>query len=492
MPRAPLSIASSQLAWDRAGATEFNGDFSCRTGPKGSLQLRADPQALEITKLKISGKAAESTLRLSIKEDEVDVSYAGSLDRETVDLLLADNQFVRGWIKGDIAAHLDQKNPLQSTASGTLSWKDVQVPEIENLPMQIQSASVAAAGNSLEVKALDAAVGKCELHAGGSVKFSQRGYVADMQVASDRIHLDALEKTLANSTAHGNAEEFWETPLRGRIRLVARSLSKAGLTWEPFNADITFSDRTVTVAAIDATLCEMATPGTLVATPDSMTLEVRPAAQKASVRNVVKCLTGEKSIITGALDVRSDLTARGPAATLADNLAGNISLAARKGHIYRSNLLTRILSFLSIRNLVTGGTTDIARKGFAYKSITVKGAISRGTFRIDEGILDSNTLSLVWQGTIDLAAKKMDLTVLATPFQLSDLLLMAIPVVGIVFSKTLIGIPIRVTGPIDDPKLGPASPLAIGKGLLGVATNLVKLPLKIVEPIWPEKKTQEQ
>ena len=492
MPRAPLAVARSQLAWARTGATEFTGDFSCGNGPKVSLELRADPQALEIKSLKISGQSAESVLRLGIKEDWVDVSYTGAIDRETLDLLLANNQFVRGWIKGDITAQMDQKNPLKSTATGTLAWKDVQYPGIENLPVQIKSASIEAAGNSLQVKALDAVVGKCDLHAGGSVKFSQQGYVVDMNVASDSINLDALEKTLTKGAAPASAEELWETPLRGRIRVAARSLSKAGLTWEPFNADVMFADKAITIAATEAKLCDIATPGTLMVTPDTMTLEVKPAAQKAAVKTVVKCLTGEKSIITGTLDVQSDLIAQGSAFNLAKNLAGKISITARKGRIYRSNLLTRILSFLSIRNLVTGGTTDIAKKGFAYRSINIKGEIKGDTLKIDEGILDSATLSLAWQGSIDMATKKMDITVLATPFQLSDLLLMGIPVVGIVFSRTLIGIPLRVTGTIDDPKLGPASPLAIGKGLLGVVTNIVKLPVKIIEPVLPESRGQDQ
>ena len=194
MPRAPLSVAKSQIAWARTGATEFSGDFSRGTGPKVSLELRSDPQVLEIKKLKISGENAESLLRLSIKEDGVDVAYTGAIDRETLDRLLVNNQFVRGWIKGDITAQMDQKNPLKSTATGTLAWKDVQYPGIENLPVQIKSASVAATGNKLQVDAIDASVGKCDLNARGSVTFTQQGYVLDMDVASDSINLDAVKK----------------------------------------------------------------------------------------------------------------------------------------------------------------------------------------------------------------------------------------------------------------------------------------------------------
>jgi hypothetical protein len=86
----------------------------------------------------------------------------------------------------------------------------------------------------------------------------------------------------------------------------------------------------------------------------------------------------------------------------------------------------------------------------------------------------------------------MDITVLSTLFQLSELLLMSIPVVGIVFSRTLISVPLQATGPIDDPKLIPASPLAIGKGLFGILTNMVKPPVKIIQPVLPDKGAQGQ
>ena len=81
---------------------------------------------------------------------------------------------------------------------------------------------------------------------------------------------------------------------------------------------------------------------------------------------------------------------------------------------------------------------------------------------------------------------KLDLTMLATPFQIYDLLLMSIPVVGIVFGRTLIGVPIHVTGTLDEPKLGPGNPVIAAKGLFGIVKNIVKLPIKIIEPVMPQ------
>ena len=120
MPRTPLSIAQSQISWSRNSTTKFSGDFSCTQGPKVFLEIQADQQALEIKKLKITDADAESLLSFGIREDFFDLSFKGTLEKSTLDRLLVNNQLLQGWIKGDIAVHLDQNNPTQSTATRQL------------------------------------------------------------------------------------------------------------------------------------------------------------------------------------------------------------------------------------------------------------------------------------------------------------------------------------------------------------------------------------
>lgn len=51
-----------------------------------------------------------------------------------------------------------------------------------------------------------------------------------------------------------------------------------------------------------------------------------------------------------------------------------------------------ILSFLSVRNLLSIRKTDIAQKGFAYNYTDIKAEVKGNTLTIREGILDSNML----------------------------------------------------------------------------------------------------
>ena len=226
-------------------------------------------------------------------------------------------------------------------------------------------------------------------------------------------------------------------------------------------------------------------------TPENITVKASLKAKKMSLREVLPCLTGSKAIISGRLDYTASLKAQGSAAELIDSLAAEVSFRARKGRIYKSTLLTRILSFLSFRNLIFGGASDITKKGFSYRSIDIKGKFKNNILTMDEFVFDASSLSLVGKGTINLQKETCDLTFLATPFEIEDLLLMSIPVVGILFSHTLIGVPINISGSIHDPKLSPGSPAAIGKGLMGVLKKIVKTPVRVIdimEPGDPEKK----
>ena len=80
-------------------------------------------------------------------------------------------------------------------------------------------------------------------------------------------------------------------------------------------------------------------------------------------------------------------------------------------------------------------------------------------------------MQLVGQGEIDIPNNKVNLTVLVAPFKTVDYLVSKIPLVGYVLKGTLISIPLRITGKLDDPNIITLSPTAVGKGVLGIMTR---------------------
>lgn len=483
--RTPLSVKKAKFARQQGGAATFTGELVFPEDTRASIDVKTQPGNFEMRSLKIQDARSQCTGSLGIRDDLFTVAYRGTLDKTTLDRVFADNRLVQVWIKGDFTAVFNEKTPLESFATGTVSWKNAGYTGFKLLPLTINSASVTAHGRDIVIDAAHITAGKSSAGIAGSVRFDENGFNLDIDMSSDSIDLDTDGGLFSgdNKTVESPHEEFWDTPLRGIVRLKAEEFKKDGITWSPFHADIAFSDRKITAAATDIKLCSIALPGSMQITPEIITLEAHPEAKGIHAKNVIQCLTGEKSIITGTLDIKSDLAGQGKPSDIIDSLTGKVTITARKGHIYKSTLLTKIVSFLSIRNLLFGGARDFAKKGFAYRSIEIHGEVRGDTFIVHDAVLNSNSLTIVSQGKINLKNKSLELTALATPFQIQDLVLMAVPVVGVIFSKTLIGVPIRISGNLEDAKLSPGSPAAIGKGIAAIVKNVVKLPVQIIEPV---------
>ena len=82
----------------------------------------------------------------------------------------------------------------------------------------------------------------------------------------------------------------------------------------------------------------------------------------------------------------------------------------------------------------------------------------------------------------------MDLTVLAAPFTTVDAVVKRIPIIREILAGSILTIPVKVSGPFDNPKVDTMPPSAVAEGLGGIMTRTLKLPYKIIEPVIPDKK----
>ena len=185
------------------------------------------------------------------------------------------------------------------------------------------------------------------------------------------------------------------------------------------------------------------------------------------------------------------MRAAGKGDDLTRDLRGKVDFISRNGRIYEGGFLARILDFLNITEVLFGKLPDMAKEGFGYNSITVKGSIQRGKMTLEEAVMDGSSLGLAAQGDLDLAKKQVDLVVLASPLRTVDRIIRYIPLVRSILGGTLVALPIKVSGDMADPKITYISPSAIGTRLLNIMEKIIKIPLKIVEPVIPGK-TEER
>ena len=484
--RGPLKIEQSRLVWNRGGMTTCAGNFSLDRNIKAGLNLRADNTTLEISELTLRDAESKCRLEMKIEKDIVAIAYAGMLKKATLDGVLLKNPFLRGWIQGDFNAIFNQKKPRASSARGTLSWDRAGYPAFDKSPVNIPSASIIARDNKLVIESAGISAGQDSAGLGGSVSFTDEGFVMDLHLSADSIDLDAFQDLFSsdNASSGDTGKEFWETPLRGTISLKVHELKKDPFLCAPFNARFSFADKAVTMTTEDTKICGIALPATVRITPDAITLNAHPRAVKSPMKEVFQCLTGEKAIMTGTVDIEGTVNALGKPAALLDALTGKFSITAQNGRIYKSGLFTKILSFLSISNLLSGGLTDIAKAGYVYQSLHIEGEIKGETVQVRKAILISSSFTLVCQGTISLKSKEVNLDALATPFQIQNQMLSKIPMVGSALSKPMLGMPLKITGLLDDPQISTRTTSAVTKGLMDITKDIIKLPIQIIDPFF--------
>jgi hypothetical protein len=249
---------------------------------------------------------------------------------------------------------------------------------------------------------------------------------------------------------------------------------------------VTITDRGWTMEVKETNLCGISVPGIVQVTATPPVLEVFPAAQGQSLNPALQCLFGEHMNVTGKFELSGRIEGNPKESPFSKGLTGELAFHARKGRIYRYELLSKIFAFLNLTELLRGKVPDIGKEGFAYNTMKAKAELSSGKLLIKEAIVDAKSMEIGCQGEVDLTDEQLDLRVLVAPLKTIDFIVKHIPGLNYVLGGTLVSFPVRVSGPLLDPTITPLSPTAVGEGLLGIMERALTLPLKIIEPVLPE------
>jgi AsmA-like C-terminal region len=168
---------------------------------------------------------------------------------------------------------------------------------------------------------------------------------------------------------------------------------------------------------------------------------------------------------------------------------GNLNLKSKDGKILSLTMLSRILSVVNISTLFKGKLPDVNQQGFKYKDISFKAKIVDNKIVIKEAVIDGHDMALVFKGTFDTVKNDLDLTCLVAPFKTIDMLIEKIPLINTMLNNTLISIPVKVSGKIEDPKVVIMHPVSVGKGIINLMTNIIKTPVKLLDKLPVKSKS---
>jgi hypothetical protein len=492
--RPPVSISTARLAWEKDAKTSFVGNLVINNGPKVSIDFLQTPQELTFKNLHIQDETSNSRSSFSLKEKEINLSFAGKLTEKTLRRIHQGYDLLQGRVDGNFRARILLDQPKKSTAQGRLAAQDLIVPWGLETPLKIESISLTGLEDSLKIDSVVCSWADTDFTVKGNLSSSETDLLFDMEISADHLDLEKIEEGLGEDSKEENGEkpvDIWDLPLQGTVRLKTEDLTYEGYTWSPVHADIYLKSDSLDIAVTEADLCGISTPGNLVITAQSLRLDFEPVSKNQEVDLTLDCLWDATGTATGSFDLVSKVMAEGQNEDIVKSSQGNIEFLAKDGRIYTNEefgVLGKVFTRLSVADMFQGKLPDMKKEGFPYKSLTIKAKLEGGKLRVEEGHLNGEGMQVFCHGDVDLVEEKLNLEVAVAPLKTIDTVVKYTPVFGKILGGTLVSVPVKVTGDWSDPKVDAMAASSVGKGLLGIMERTVKYPVDLVQPLVSEKK----
>jgi len=484
----PISVLTARVTWNNQRQSTFSGDLSLQNGIKVSSDFLINPDQLAIKKLVIQDNDSHASIQLSQKNRVIDLFFAGNLQKTTMDNLMTENRILGGQINGDFQAHIPLDQPFNSRIQGELQAENLILSEKIIPPLVINTLSLNANKERLKVESARLFWADNGFDFKGDINFSADLPELNLELYSDVLNLDLLKQNLDKNIE--KSQKLHPYPVRGVLKLKTENLIVEGLTWNPFQAGIRFSDKVLTVSITNAKVCGITTSGVVEKTPQALNVDLKPVAQNQALNSTVHCLFDRSSKVKGNFNLKGHLTARETDTPSIQSFNGNLKFDADQGRFYAGKyygIIINIFRFLNVTKVFEGELPDPEKEGFEYNFVNAKADIEKGNIRLNEMIIDSPSMNIICQGLIDISNNQIDVTAVIAPLKTIDFFIEKIPLVKDILRGSLISIPVRISGNLENPSVTPLSPSAVGSGLLGIVKRTLQLPFKLIQPDLPDK-----
>jgi hypothetical protein len=490
----PVSVSAAHLTLNNQQHIEFSADLSVTKGQNISMDLSSDPEQFTIKNLVIRDAMSDASIKLIKRNRIADVFFSGNLQQASLDRFLEKNELLKGQIKGDFNAHVPLDHPLNSKFQGELKAKQLILSGKKLSPLVIDDLSLTGKKDILQVESARLSWADNLFELKGKMNLSFSVPKVAMKLYAKTIDVDRFKQILDKNTQrtdHGIAKKSWSFPVRGTLTVITENLTYGKFTWHPFEADVRFNDKFATISITDADICGITTLGKMKITPQKTTIDLTPFAKNQELNPSIQCLLDKSAKIVGKYNLEGNIKAQGAGKTLMQDINGNLTFSAPKGRTYAGRdfrTLIKIFSLLNVTDIFKEKLPDIENQGFAYNSIQAKADIQSSRIKINEMIVDGDSMKIVCQGYIDLANNQMNVTALIAPLKTIDFVINKIPIVRYILGGSLISYPIGIKGSLDNPDVTQIPLSAVGSGLLRILKRTLQLPVKIIQPASPKQR----
>ena len=471
----PFTLSNARFAWQDDKSIGFAGDFAFKSGPKAAVDFTWQNEMLTISRLSIQDKVSQADFSLTGKERAAEFTFKGKLDRSTLEKIVMRDQYAIGWLQGDLEAHIFLDDPTASSIKGTIEGEDFVLPLLLEDPVHLSKISLEAKDNLLDLKDLDFKLHNNQFISQGTIKTVEGEFEVDLDLNIEKLVWEDMKGFLPEKEEKAEASEPdqakpWNLPIHGEIRFKADTFTYGNYVLQPVLATFSLDRDAVNINVIEADLCGISLPGTLLLTPGDLALDIKPLAQNLDLLKTIDCFHPEVFKMTGNYGLTGELTASDPAKSIAESIQGEIKFKAKDGVIHRERTLSAVFSYLNLTDVFRLKLPSLnGREELKYKKFTAAMALKNGRLEIKEAFLDSESVDIVTQGHIDYLQKKMNMVVLVVASKTVSSVMDKIPIVRrVTGSGSLFSVPVRVSGNLDNPTVIVLSPTALGSNILRI------------------------
>ncbi len=496
-PRVPCRLDHLRVAWDQ-DTVDVKGRITSEKRHGEATEVRLDlssrPKGLFLRDLTITSRKEKASFSLQvIPGKRLALNWNGYLDRDGLDGVLEENRLLSGYIDGSCTLSLGDRGP--GHCRGLIEASGLNWYWGLKKPLEIRHAYLKGRRSRVDIKDLYVGMDGQSIHSTGQVLFSRHNVDLDLALRSKFLSWEELSGLLKSykkgpPSQVNRPESEPSSPLSvtGRIGFNLDKFGYSHYTWHSIAGQIRLlSQDKTSVSVSSATICCINTTGSWRSwpAPGIATVSISSSPSKRPVfQEVLPCLGLKKDLIEGAFSINARLKG------MPGNWqGGKVELQSVNGRIKRMTLLSKIFSILNVMDLFSkDGISDVLKRGLFYSRAELDGVVRGNNLVINKAIIKGKGLNFFASGRVDMAKADLDVDMLVSPFKTIDTVVSRVPILGRVIGgrdASIIAIPVKIKGQIKDPKVAVLPPDAVGKAMIHLVLDTVKLPFRILSPILP-------
>jgi hypothetical protein len=490
--RSPLEIAAGNFAWREGGDSAFRGQVTVAGGPLLSLDAVKSPQAVALKNLEIDDGKRHAGITFQLGKRNVDLSFSGELTQQTIDKMFASFPLRDLSLTGDIQIGASLLKPIRVYGRGRLSGENLWIP-LGTEKAQLERFIIEGDGESILIRAADLRWAKSRLRASGKVAGAGDLLRLDLDITGDGLDWDDLERRLggAGKPPQTKKDEVLSFPdVEGTIRLKANRFTFKGVDVSRLETTAAIAQSAVRVDIHHGVACGITIAGRVNAVGDEIDVDLHLGASEAELEPATVCLTNQQNVAKGNFSLDARLAGRGKPGRLMRSVKGDFEFSSRNGEFIRSPGIDATFDYLNATGDFKVAFPDLDREPFPYRFVGVTGRIEGEMLIADEVNVDSSLLNLSGQGKVDMERKLIDGKGLVAVLRPVDEVIRRIPVISDLFGGSLLGIPVRFSGPLERPDVTYLSPADVGAELLNIPLKILKMPfgaMRLFSPSGSER-----